>query len=175
MYFNNENHRAVTPKDTELLFGVCVALKSQLIAIEKEQKRNPKWRWDDVNCHCVARFISILFKELIVVDGMLIGADIDLKKSKASLKYTLHSWLKTPDGNIIDPYPMGVIATTTALLIPTSGTKYCAHGGNLYQEDYDISADFDSTKAWRDARSRIRSIKKSLTQDDFEKISDGLI
>lgn len=175
MYFTNENHRAVTEKDTELLFGVCVALKSLALANKNERKKNSNWKWNDFNCHSVVRFISLIYKELTVIDGMLIGADIDLKKSKASLKYTLHSWLETPDGNIIDAYPMGVIATTTALLIPTSGTKYCCHGGNLYQKEYDISNDFDSKKAWADARSRYRSIRKSLTDKDYEEISEGLI
>lgn len=73
-----------------------------------------------MECHSISRLMSLVFKELTLVDGILIGLDLLPEENKVTVVHTHHSWLRTPDGAIIDPYPMGIISPTSALLIPTS-------------------------------------------------------
>jgi hypothetical protein len=162
MYFRNSNTNAVTDKDMSLLFGVCTILKTQMFIQNQMWRTNSKWAFRAVNCHSVTRFISLLFQELKVIDGTLVGLEINLDAGQVKTKKTNHSWLETPDGNIIDPYPMGVIATTGAILVPSSGTDYIIHAGNLYQKDLKIDGEFALTEAWRVARSRYRTTQKYI-------------
>lgn len=175
MYFVNPTTKAVTNADIQHLFDVCTLLKSQCLIDKKLTQTNKKWRFEAINCHSLTRFISIVFKELKVVDGTLVGLEIDLDANRANIKRTNHSWLETPDGNIIDPYPQGIISTTSALLIPTSGTCYCVHGGNLYQKELTIEGAFDLTEAWKIARSRFRTMKTYLEDEQVAEAAKGLV
>jgi hypothetical protein len=162
MYFRNQNTDAVTEQDESLLLDVCTILKSQFLTQAKAWETNLKWQYRSLNCHSMVRMMSILFDELTVIDGTLIGLEVDVEAGKVKTKKTNHSWLETPDGNIIDPYPMGIIATTCAILIPTSKTQYTIHAGNLYVKGLKIDGEFDIKEAWKIARSRLRANQKYL-------------
>jgi len=175
MYFANENTNAVTEKDFSLLQQVCIMLRTLCFMGGRKIKTNSEWKIVQMECHSVSRLISLVFKELTLVDGILIGLDLIPVENKVSVVHTHHSWLRTPDGAIIDPYPMGLISTTSALLIPTSETRYCVHGGNLYHENPSVREHFDVAQCWRNARSCLRSLKKHSRKEDLNEIIASII
>lgn len=175
MYFINENTKAVTDEDITLLHQVCIMLRTLCFMKGQKVKTNPEWKTVRVECHSVSRLMSLVFKELTLVDGILIGLDFIPTENKVTLAHTHHSWLRTPDGAIIDPYPMGLISTTSALLIPTSETRYCVHGGNLYHENPSIREHFNVAQCWRNASSCLRSLKKHSRKEDMNEIIASII
>jgi hypothetical protein len=174
MYFVNENTEAVTKRDQGLLFEVCILLKTFCLVCSRKFQENPNWKARISECHTIARLVSIPIKDLSVVDGFLIGLRINLETSSAEVVKTDHSWLTTPDGAIIDPYPMGIITSTSALLIPTKNTRYVVHGSNLYNEDRRVQENFDLTKSWKDARSLFRLLKRNAREEDMMKACSEL-
>lgn len=175
MYFVNENTRAVTDGDIELLHQVCIMLRALCFTGGVKVKTDPKWKIVQMECHSISRFLSLVFKELTLVDGILIGLDLLPEENKVTVANTNHSWLRTPDGAIIDPYPMGLISTTSALLIPTSQTRYCIHGGNLYHENLSVREHFDVAQCWRNARSCLRAFKRHARKEDLQEIIKSII
>lgn len=171
MYFVNQNTKAVTENDLKLLYQVCTLLRTFCFVGGKQQEKNPQWSAVRMECHSVARMVSLIFKnDLVLVDGTLLGLGLIPEENRVRIEHTHHSWLRTPDGAIIDPYPMGLIATTLALLIPTSDTAYCIHGGNLYHENPSVREYFDVTQCWKNARSALRTLKKYPWKKDLPQI-----
>lgn len=175
MYFINENTKATTKQDQDILLQVCILLRTSCFLIGQQKKLNPKWDLIRMECHSVARFVSLIMKELTLIDGFIIGLHIKEGETKVSIAHTSHSWLITPDGAIIDPYPMGIISSTSALLIPTSNTRYCIHGANMYHKDSSVQKHFDVSRCWRNARSSLRALKKNFKEKDLKEIISGVI
>ncbi len=175
MYFVNENLRAVTQNDTKLLYEVCIMLRTLCFIGGRKTKFNPKWSLVQLECHSIARLTSLIFKELRLIDGILLGLGLSEEKDKITVQYTYHSWLITPDGAIIDPYPMGLISTNSAVLIPTNNTRYSIHAGNLYREDSGVKNHFNVEQSWEKARSCIRTLRKHAKDEDMKKIIKSLI
>ena len=145
MYFVNETTEAVTKEDNALHLQVCIMLRAFCFVGARQARTNPNWSMLQVDCHAIARVISLIFKNLTLVDGYIIGLRINPGENTATIVHTDHSWLRTPSGAILDPYPMGLISTTSALLIPTTGTRYTAHGSNFYHENAKVQSGFDVT------------------------------
>jgi len=89
------------------------------------------------NCHEIARAWYLHSKKLKYVDGVVGGfgqcKEIEVegqKQQEIELVWCGHSRLLTPDGAIVDPYPVGAISFG-ALLIPNCG-DYRPYGGGLY-------------------------------------------
>lgn len=175
MYFLNENNDAVTKKDTELFFNVCYIINSLNLINERKIRKNPKWRLNYIDCHSLSRLCSISFKELTLVDGILYGIDLSSEDNQCSLACTYHSWLRTPDNAIIDPLPMGIISTTSAVLIPTSNTKYVVHGANNYQENIAIRENIDVIKSWKIARSYYKVLQKNINEISVEELVNTIM
>lgn len=174
MYFTNETFNAVTKRDRDLLLQVCILLRALCFVRGKKIKENPKWRSPRLECHSISRLISLIQKDLTLVDGYLVGIDT-ADPDNAKVMHTCHSWLLTPDSAIIDPYPMGLISTTTALLMPTSGTRYCAHGASLYHESPNVRKYFNVKKCWRKANSYFRVLKGNILEEDMKEIGRELL
>jgi len=83
-------------------------------------------------CHTICRAIALHIKELKVVDGHYIGVSRKDRKG-ARIRLCDHSWLVTPSGSIIDPYPVGCFVAN-AMLVVTRG-EYRSFGGGLYWPD----------------------------------------
>ncbi len=175
MYFRSANTQAVTQQDEDLYMEVCIIIRTLFVIRDRQKITNSKWTLNPMECHSISRLISLIFKKLNLVDGYLIGLDLVPGENKVKLVHTNHSWLCTPDNAIIDPYPMGIISKTSALLLPTSGTIYCPHGGNLYHERNDVRNHFDVPKCWRNARSSLRSLKKYTKKEDMKGIISSII
>jgi len=133
--------------------------------IMTQREYNQKWSVHNVDCHSLARLLSLIFPECKLVDGSLIG----LKKDKETKKFYIcrinHSWIVTPDGAIIDPYPMGIMPVGSVLLVPTIENSYNAHGSNLYEVNPEIRSNFDVTDSWRRTISHLRTIRKYRTDE----------
>ena len=91
------------------------------------------------NCHSVCRALATCIPKLTLITGGYRGLrQVKKEKGKREFEVTVasHSWLKTPDGAFIDPYPVGAI-TYTPLLVPAIGSSiYLTFGSGLYYEDY---------------------------------------
>jgi hypothetical protein len=97
----------------------------------------PRPRNPTLNCHSICRALSMCISELKVVDGRYLGVECvkneDPDQVGIELKNCHHSWLVTPDGAIIDPYPVGFIITNP-LLIGAKG-DYTFYGYKMYFPD----------------------------------------
>ncbi len=175
MYFDNANTHAVTKQDEDLLMQVCIILRTLCFIGGRQKATDSEWRLRQMECHSISKMISLISKDLTLVDGYLIGLELVPGETQVTIVQSNHSWLRTPDGAIIDPYPMGMISTTSALLLPTSGTVYCAHGGNLYHERTEVRNHFNVSECWRNARSCLRSLKKYTRKEDMAQIISGII
>jgi len=177
MYFTNEITSAVTEADKQWLRQTCLALQMLCIATIKEKAQNPALRMATINCHSIARLISLIFSDLKLVDGILYGVQLTFSENEipqTALCTTLHSWLQTPDGAIIDPYPMGVIAASTAVLIPVTGTHFCVHGGNMYREDSSIRAKFNVRRSLKNAHACFRLLRKHTDEATVTQVAESL-
>lgn len=168
MYFSPPKNCSVTSADIDFLKSVCLVLRLFSLTIAGK-KKNPEDRKRIINCHSVARLVHLFLPELAVVDGDILGIRSDNKKELYSLQATTHSWVRTPDGNIIDPYPMGIMSINSALLIPHTISPYQIHGFNQYREMPDVARQhFDEEKSWDDARFFNREIKEFIPEDKIQ-------
>lgn len=176
MYFSNENTQAVTEEDQTLLFQVSLVLRTLCFVGAEMKKKNSKWKIRTIECHSIARLLFFIFKkELCLVDGLLIGLTHTEDSKSMKVMQTRHSWLKTSDGAIIDPYPMGIISVTGAILLPSPSTIYCAHGYNLYRDHPAIKEEVDLTRACKNARSLMRVLRKHKDLIKFNELIKDLI
>jgi len=168
MFFSNENTNAVTEQDISLTYEVCAVLQT-LRVVRRNIANTTEERMPIMDCHSISRLLALIFKELTLEDGTLIGLDHTLVEGKVAMVHTDHSWLRTPDRAIIDPYPMGIISPTLALLIPTSKTRYRVHGGNHYHENPSVRERFDVEQSLKNAHScRLLLSKYSRLEDVSE-------
>jgi len=87
-------------------------------------------------CHSLCRAFARLIPELRFVDGFYIGISCENptdEKPRLKPHFCHHTWLETPKGLIIDPWPVGIISLN-ALLVVNKG-KYSPYGAGHYIED----------------------------------------
>lgn len=93
------------------------------------QLLNPKLTF---NCHSLCRALSVCIPKLTVVTGGYRGIRAINNGTEFRITLASHSWLKTPDKAIIDPYPVGVISYNP-LLVPADGESiYLSFGSGMY-------------------------------------------
>jgi len=125
MNFTNSEELHILKKITMLL---SKAREAWLSSTEKDVP---------FNCHSVARaLVNYLQNECIalsVTDGLKLGFGIDEDRNPTGIKKLPHSWivLRNRNGNIIDPYPNGIISLSP-LLILMSG-QFSPYGGKPTQ------------------------------------------
>ena len=76
--------------------ALLAEVETQLVLIKNEN--------DSETCHTVAEKIAAAKPQLKAVHGYLL-----LRDSIGTNHTWTHSWLKTPSGNIIDPYPWATV------------------------------------------------------------------
>jgi len=106
---------------------------------------------DGFQCHSICRALRIRMPELRLLDGFYLGLRTLPAEKKRGVRRELmtagHSWLMTPDGAIIDPYPVGCISLNP-LLIPTRGIDV-AFGADLYCADPAVTSRIACRDVWR--------------------------
>lgn len=106
------------------------------------------------NCHTLSRAIAGALQEATVVSGHLLGLE-QVKQQGFAIRYCNHSWIKTPDGAIIDPYPVGCI-NLQPMLIPAKPNIYSPFGRCMYVESPDH--DFKMTKQAEETIKALQSL-----------------
>ena len=114
------------------------------------------------DCHSIARAIKLAVPELKVVSGVYMGMEWVTKGEKDI--YTLvgcrHSWLVTPDGAILDPYPVGFL-TLDVVMIPASAGDYTAYGQGLYRVHEIVLSEIPLKEIWKKTRALYKLIQRS--------------
>jgi hypothetical protein len=118
-------------------------------------------------CHSIATAISMIITELKVVHGYYLGIKLTQKEGRDVFTLTscYHSWLVTPDGAILDPYPVGYTVLIDTVLVPTKG-NLVPYGANQYVHQKGIR--------FRMTRKEIRSkalILKNIINKAHEQIA----
>ena len=161
MITNREHLKVITDNDENFLLGVTTLLREYGKYGQHIKKTlNAKWNIV-VECHSICRAISHLLPLLKVVDGKYIGMMFPEIDGKTQIQFAEcdHSWLVTPDGSILDPYPVGVF-TVAPLLVISSG-KYQPFGKNMYMPHAKTTNEVITRKVWRQSRMLARYMKKA--------------
>jgi hypothetical protein len=174
MNFANEMTNAVSSEDENHLITITLIARCLRIAHSEQKKKNPHWKHLIINCHSISRLISLFLTECRLVDGYLIGLQIDEGEGFFKVQHTCHSWIETPDKNIIDPYPMGIVSIGTAIVVPRELPNYQAHGYNLYREHPEVRDHFDERKSWKSALSFRRILQKNCSEEMIKRESNFL-
>lgn len=134
----------------------CMKLYCKVIYIIGHITSLPKNKTKGIpffECHSISRVISMLIPDLKCIDGSYVG----LLKNDPNHRYKFqpvlcnHSWLVTPQGAIIDPYPVGLIALN-AILVVSSG-EYQPYGSGKYIEEKEKTKNFITRSVlWRATR-----------------------
>jgi hypothetical protein len=139
MIWNKEVLRNLNKLDKQLF----VRVMDIFLITEKYLENNIKGtkEFPTFECHSTCRAIAEHIGELKVVDGHYLGVS-RRRRNDVKLRYCAHSWLTTPSGSIIDPYPVGIFSVNPIMVI-TRG-KYKSFGGNLYWEDKKVTEVIDT-------------------------------
>jgi hypothetical protein len=166
MYFTNW-HGRVTQEDISLLYVINHIFESLSKALQKQRSLKPHCNIS-LNCHSITRFIAHGIPDLKVVTGSYFGV-FPQEAGARSLKcdYCPHSWLVTPDGAILDPYPVGILATESAVLVSTK-EEYWNFGASFYFRDGGRQEERE--KGRKQAQSIIRFFRKYVNVETGEPI-----
>ncbi len=116
---------------------MLMSVTKLLLDFTTESVNIPDDKLPSFNCHSICRVIVAYIKDLVVIDGNFLGLRrLDGCQPRFDVVITRHSWLKTQDESIIDPYPVGCM-TEGPLLIPGCG-KYTPFGSELYMPNPNI-------------------------------------
>ena len=129
MFFKTPQVANVSLKDLEILRDVTAAFFQIVYNITKVKKTQKRIQVAPT-CHEMSRAINILFPNLKLVSGYYHG--LQKNEGKFGILLTEHSWLETPDGSILDPYPVQAVSGSQVLLIATKG-MYESCGAVMYQ------------------------------------------
>ncbi len=116
----------------------------------------------DICCHDICRALAKHIPGLRVVDGNFVGMRQVMKSGELHMKltYCSHSWLITPSGAIIDPYPVGLIACNPIILPKRGIGKHFGYSSYLKESSVKKAI---NTKKTRDTSNRLaRLMKKAL-------------
>ena len=161
MFFNTKLCEAITRRDKEL----WLKMMNIMNLVGNNSLSGMAERSDlYVNCHSICRALAILVPELTVIDGDFIGVKPTVIQGRT--EYLImrgeHSWLTTPDDAIIDPYPMGCIATTPIIMGPKG--PYVVYGKELYVPNVETTRTAIGRKVWRQTHVLVRIIKNIQTK-----------
>lgn len=147
MVTNGALRKNTTEQDRLLLNRVTkMTLPVRGVIADREHTENLVFE-----CHSICRAIAINIPELIVVDGGFTGLCISVDDASQTrsgrMLLAKHSWLVTPDGAIIDPYPVGFMSLCP-VLVPKEGI-YAPFFANLYLPRKSTTSELSSRKLWR--------------------------
>ena len=148
MTFVNRQLEADTSKQDR---NLCDKVLLAIINLDEFTLTHPWRRQITFECHSICRAISWFIPELKVIDGRYLGLKTTENGQRFEIYSCTHSWLKTPDGSILDPYPPGSIGIAPILVVCKGAYSY--FGGNMYVPDPNVA---------RETVSRPEMHRKSL-------------
>lgn len=102
-------------------------------------------------CHSISLAISRIIPQLTCIHGLLIGMVKsecpDTKEQILRFAPTIHSWLLTPDGSVIDAYPVGFMSCNPVLVITRGQPSYS--GGMFYKPDKNVGPKYITREIYR--------------------------
>lgn len=159
MLINQSLMQTFTKRD-KLLYARVIQLLSVLGDYAHKQSKERKLPTH--RCHSICRAVRANIRQLRVVDGFYCGLKkVTISKMRWKIEpiWNDHSWLVTPDGAIIDPYPVGLIACNPVLVV-ASGT-YAPFGSGLYVADRRVSLVAATPEMRKETRENTRLIRES--------------
>jgi|GEM_PF-1320875 len=164
MLFSGPSIKESKKEDRELLAIIHILLSN---VIETAGRTLPDKVLDNFvfNCHSVCRALQEVLgkKQVIVVDGYYVGIDMGTRENEqVEFQMNDHSWLTTPTGAIIDPYPTGVIGIISLcpLLVVNSG-PWRVYGGSRYIPSTTVAERVGTRKTWRKSQLLAKVIRES--------------
>ncbi len=154
MLVSSRIRRGVTSRDEDLYDQVSL-LVSQLCGHNSVIRKEGKKFY--YSCHSICRALALHIPDLTVIDGVYISLSaapsIDTEGDYwyDNFGATTHSWLVTPDGAIIEPYPVSFVAWGP-LLIPTRNNAP-ESGAGLYVPKPTVTAKVVSRKIYRQSQT----------------------
>ena len=104
----------------------------------------------DPECHTIALAISMLVPEMRIRHGIYVGITSSDDERGYRATDCAHSWNVTPNGTIIDSYPVGVITGGPAIV--ASHGIYQPFGSGLYVDRPEITSRLPMYKIWSRAQ-----------------------
>ena len=162
MLFSGPSLKETVPEDRELLAEIATLL-GQVIETANATLPDKVLDHFTFNCHSVCRALQCVFgkEKVAVVDGSYLGIDIGTETKQVDFKLNDHSWLTTPSGAIIDPYPTGIIGIISLcpLLVVNTG-RYRVFGGSRYVPDPTIALKVGNRVTWRKSQLMAKLMMK---------------
>lgn len=148
MFFNGAHIDSITVRDRDL----WVQVMDFVSYVSRHFETLPKERtvkFDDLTCHSICRALAINIKDLTLVDGYFLGLTPSSDGVAGSMVIAKcdHSWLVTPDKAIIDPYPVGFMATNPVIVGHES--VYTPFGTELYKASENVTHRVSNRKLFR--------------------------
>jgi hypothetical protein len=158
---SDELFEATTEKDRDLL----VSVMKILWAYKNHRASVGRTEASPVNCHVICEVLGKHIKDVKVIYGYYRGFKdyTEKDKRKTKMEYLNHSWLETPEGAIIEPYPPGFL-TLQPLLYP-KGCNYSAYGYNSYVPHSLVKQSVMDKELRRRIRNFSRRLKTALAKE----------
>jgi len=142
------------------MFDLLIAAYDYMAAIKKE---NPKYNFT-FSCHSICRALYMFYGNEIVSlhDGTYRGMIEEEVDGEVTHRWcgSVHSWLKTTTGSIVDPYPVGILNPYPILYV-SGGQDFEVHTSHYLDEaitPYDV---FDPKNVFKTSYFLLRSIVAS--------------
>lgn len=147
MLFSNDSLDNTTQEDKLLLVEICDLLDR---AYRKAQKIKYEGKRPSYECHSICRALSLVLKNKVqYVDGLYVS----LKKYNDPKEYAVcrcdHTWLVTPSGSIINPYPVAMMTFSPLLFV--NGGIYKNFVEAIYNPDPSVTKEKGNRETWRKA------------------------
>ena len=141
---------------------ILLRVKNILKHLEECINRFPESQWNTIDCHTIARAVSVVVPTLHVKDGYLLGLDPipGGQPGALAVKACDHSWLLTQSDSIIDVHPVGIISCSPLLIC--KGNTRMAWGHSLYQENSKVADRVASSKLNERSNLLATYLKESL-------------
>lgn len=139
MVVNRALDDSFTELDVELHYGV-MGLMAHAARAQMAHAHKGRMSFE---CHSICHGIGLVARKLKVIDGDFLGLrkvpreDLFIDSHLHELTVCSHSWLETPDGAIIDPYPVGFL-TFMPVLVASRG-EYEPYGKGLYSPNPEVT------------------------------------
>lgn len=148
MLFSNVLYNGITKNDQKLWVAVMDKLLKLNGSADKLAGDKRRIRYE---CHSICQAVKWAVPELTLTHGRYLG--IDLFKKEENYEYDIrncrHSWLKTPDDTIIDPYPVGFLTVNPVII---GKSDFGCFGRAFYFEQPDVIREIKYREIWKKAR-----------------------
>ncbi len=133
MIENGTLRALTTDADNRLWHRLCLLVMMTMDYMSNHREETEKHIFE---CHAISMAVNLVMPELKLEHGRVWGISPLTKGGRRHLRSCDHSWLRTPDGAIIDCYPPGFLVLDPVLIpVPVGDGPYTAYAANMYEVD----------------------------------------